>query len=142
MIDLDDLRTLIMGQGRFALVVDGDCMEPKYRNSEVLSFDRAAAVRSGDDCLVVFFDSAGDVRQRFKRIFLEPGGLIRLQPLNPKYQSCTLQRSQVLALVRAVARARAVGDGFARPGRLLRRAGRLRLGLRRRRRAAAGTVRT
>ncbi|MCX5673432.1 MAG: S24 family peptidase [Planctomycetota bacterium] len=92
--------------GAFAVVLDGDCMRPKYRSGEVLVFSRLAPVRSGDDCLVVFYHSeSGGLCQWFKRVFLEAGGSVRLQPLNPRYGSFTLEASNVLAIIRAVARA-------------------------------------
>ena len=90
----------------FALVLNGDCMEPEYRSGEVLVFSRAAPVRSGDDCLVVFYHpDGGHLCERFKRVFLEPGGSLRLQTLNPKRTVCILKANCILAVIRAVARA-------------------------------------
>jgi hypothetical protein len=90
----------------FALVLDGDCMQPEYRHGEILVFSRLAPVRSGDDCLVVFFHPDDDsLCERFKRVFLEPGGSLRLETLNPKRTVYILEANRVLAVIRAVARA-------------------------------------
>ena len=90
----------------FALVLDGDCMQPEYRHGEILVFSRLAPVRSGDDCLVVFFHPDDDsLCERFKRVFLEPGGSLRLETLNPKRTVCILTANDILAVIRAVAKA-------------------------------------
>ena len=90
----------------FALVVNGDCMEPEYRSGEIVVFSRLAPIRSGDDCLVVFYHpDGGHLCERFKRVFLEPGGSLRLQTLNPKRTVCILKANCILAVIRAVARA-------------------------------------
>ena len=91
----------------FALVVDGESMQPKYRPDEVLVFSRKAPVRSGDDCLVVFYHPTQGLVERFTRVFRQRDGAVRLQPLNPRYESLVVEARRLLATIRAVGRAAA-----------------------------------
>lgn len=93
--------------GAFAARVTGDSMEPMYREGDIVVFSPTAAVTDGCDCFVRL---EPDSEVTFKRIYFEqgadgkPGGRIRLQPLNERYQPRVVEREQVTGLWRAVAR--------------------------------------
>ena len=99
----------------FALVLNGHSMEPEYHTGEVLVFNRAAPVRSGDDCFVVFFHPSLGPCECFKRVTLRRNGDVFLQSLNWRYGYLVLERRRLLAMIRAVARAE-VPAGFEPTG--------------------------
>jgi len=90
----------------FALRIDGDSMEPKYHQGDTVVFSPAARVDSGDDCFVRFEMSGGPVDgdKTFKRVFFDPEGQIRLQPINDRYPPAIVKRSDVAKICRAVIR--------------------------------------
>ncbi len=86
----------------FAATVCGDSMLPEYREGDVIVFSPNAAVSDGDDCFVRI---EPDHETTFKRVFFdEERQTIRLAPLNPKFESHVLPRTQVAGLYRAAAR--------------------------------------
>lgn len=92
----------------FAARVIGDSMEPQYREGDIVVFSPAAATPDGCDCFVRL---EPDHETTFKRVFFEgeEGRMIRLQPLNERYQARVVDREQVAGLYAAVYVMRRVG---------------------------------
>ncbi|MBL8756963.1 MAG: helix-turn-helix domain-containing protein [Phycisphaerae bacterium] len=105
----------------FAARVVGDSMEPEFREGDIVVFSPAKAVKSGMDCFVRI---EPDHETTFKRVYFEEDGeeasgagdasrgdgrgLIRLQPLNPRYAPKVVPRERVAGLYAAVSVTRAV----------------------------------
>ncbi len=91
---------------RFAVTVDGDCMEPKYRDGDVVVFSVDAAEREGIVEGKNYFIQFTDGQNTFKRIFLDPDNreLLILRCWNERYPQRIVERSQVKLLARAVYR--------------------------------------
>jgi len=87
----------------FAATVVGESMLPEYREGDVVIFSPRAKVTDGCDCFVRL---EPDHESTFKRIFFDDkkGRVIRLQPLNSRFPSRTVDREQVAGMYRAVAR--------------------------------------
>jgi repressor LexA len=85
----------------FAVRVVGDSMEPKYKQGDIVLFSPAAEVSSGDDCFVRF---SSPHETTFKRVFLEPNEMIRLQPRNEKYPPTIVESKRINGLYRAIAK--------------------------------------
>ena len=66
----------------FAARVIGDSMRPDYRPGDVIVFSPQREPTDGSDC---FARLLPDHESTFKRVFFEPDGQIRLQPLNPAF---------------------------------------------------------
>ncbi len=92
----------------FAARVIGDSMEPQYREGDVIVFSPAAPTPDGSDCFVRL---ERDQQTTFKRVFFEgeDDRLIRLQPLNGKYEPRVVDREEVAGLYAAVYVMRRVG---------------------------------
>ncbi len=92
----------------FAATVVGESMLPEYREGDVVIFSPRAKVADGCDCFVRL---EPDHESTFKRIFFDDkkGRIIRLQPLNNRFPSRTVEREQVAGLYRAVARMQKLG---------------------------------
>ena len=65
----------------FAVRIDGNSMEPKYLNGDVLIVLKQNDCESGQDCIVMVNGNDGT----FKRVIKNKDGII-LQPLNPDYE--------------------------------------------------------
>jgi SOS-response transcriptional repressor LexA len=81
----------------FALEIDGDSMEPEYRRGAfivVQDWD-PARLEDGDDA-VVQLDGAGDGKASFKRVFIMPGGKLKLVSLNPAYEPFNVTAAEVV----------------------------------------------
>ena len=91
---------------RFAVTVDGDCMEPKYRHGDVVLFSVDAAEREGIVEGKNYFLQFADGENTFKRIFLDPENreLLILRCWNEKYEPRVVERSSVKLLARATHR--------------------------------------
>ena len=91
---------------RFAVTVDGDCMEPRYRDGDVVVFSIDAAEREGIVDGKSYFVQFTDGQNTFKRIFLDAGNreALILRPWNPRYPESTIDRSSIKVLARAVCR--------------------------------------
>lgn len=96
---------------RFAARVHGDSMSPDYRPGDVVVFSAAAEPRSGDDCFVRLEDG----RTTFKRAYFEKDAagrdVVRLEPLNKRYDPRILLADRVAGVYRAVWVSRAIGSG-------------------------------
>jgi phage repressor protein C with HTH and peptisase S24 domain len=93
-------------QRRFAVTVDGDCMEPKYRDGDVVVFSVDAAEREGIvDGKAYFIQFAGE-ENTFKRIFRDPENheLLILKCWNERYPPRIVERSKITLLARATHR--------------------------------------
>jgi phage repressor protein C with HTH and peptisase S24 domain len=94
---------------RFAARVHGDSMSPEYREGDVVVFSAVAEPKSGDDCFVRLDDG----RTTFKRAFFEKDSanrdVVRLEPLNKRYDTRTVLAERVAGVYRAVWVSRAVG---------------------------------
>jgi phage repressor protein C with HTH and peptisase S24 domain len=88
---------------RFAAVVDGDCMEPKYHHGDVVVFSIDAAEREGIVDGRNYFVQFADGENTFKRVFCDPENSDRLvlRCWNPKYPARAVERSRVQILARA-----------------------------------------
>ena len=91
---------------RFAVTVDGDCMEPKYHNGDVVIFSADVAEREGIVDGKNYFVQFADGENTFKRLFLDPENRDRviLRCWNEKYPSHTVERGQIKLLARAIFR--------------------------------------
>jgi transcriptional regulator with XRE-family HTH domain len=92
------------GDGRrFAAVVDGDCMEPKYQNGDVVVFSVDAAEREGIIQGRNYFIQFADGENTFKRIFFEPSDAdwLILRCWNAKYPARRVERASIQLLARA-----------------------------------------
>jgi len=85
----------------FAARVFGDSMEPAYMPDDIVVFSPNAPVRNGDDCFVRL---DGDGGTAFVRVYLDTETTVRLQPLNSRYPSQTVDRHRVTGLWPAVYR--------------------------------------
>ncbi|HET6250010.1 MAG TPA: LexA family transcriptional regulator [Tepidisphaeraceae bacterium] len=93
-------------QRRFSVTVDGDCMEPKYRDGDVVVFSVDAAEREGIvEGKNYFIQFAGE-ENTFKRIFLDPENreLLILKCWNERYPPRIVERSKIKLLARAIYR--------------------------------------
>ena len=91
----------IFDPNSFGVRISGDSMEPKFHNGEVVVFSPSAEVNSGDDCFVRLTDPH---ETTFKRVYYVSDGLIKLQPLNDKYQPKVVSPDRVTGIYRAVIR--------------------------------------
>ena len=89
---------------RFAAVVDGDCMEPRYCDGDVVVFSVDAAEGEGILEGKNYFIQFTDGENTFKRIFFDPEDSDRLvlHCWNPRYPTRTIEREQIALLARAV----------------------------------------
>jgi len=83
----------------FAARVVGSSMLPEYREGDVIVFSPDADITDGCDCFVRLEPNH---ETTFKRVFFDDKGMIRLQPLNPKFPPQTLHRQAVAGMYRAV----------------------------------------
>jgi transcriptional regulator with XRE-family HTH domain len=88
---------------RFAAVVDGDCMEPRYRHGDVVVFSIDAAEKEGIVEGRNYFVQFADGENTFKRIFFDPENSERLvlRCWNTKYPQRKVSRSGIQILARA-----------------------------------------
>ena len=70
----------------FALILEGDSMEPKYEAGDRVVFAPNSEPRNGDFVVARREEDGGVVFKRFKRTGAE-GQTIRLESLNPNYKS-------------------------------------------------------
>ena len=91
---------------RFAVTVDGDCMEPRYRHGDVVIFSVDAAEAEGVVNGRNYFLQFDDGHNSFKRVFLDPQNpdVLVLRCWNDAYPPRTVSRSRVRLLARAVYR--------------------------------------
>lgn len=95
----------------FAARVVGDSMSPDYQEGDVVVFSPAVEVRPGMDCFVRL---EPDHETTFKRIYFERSDgkeMIRIQPINNRYPSVTVQRERVAGLYAGVSVIRKIGTG-------------------------------
>lgn len=93
----------------FAARVVGDSMEPDYRAGDIVVFSPAVTVRSGMDCFVRL---EPDHESTFKRVFFDGEAgeeVIRIEPLNRRYEARTVPRERVAGLYAGVSVTRAIG---------------------------------
>jgi transcriptional regulator with XRE-family HTH domain len=88
---------------RFAVAVDGDCMEPKYRHGDEVVFSVDAAEREGIVQGRNYFIQFVDGETTFKRIFFDPieANRLVLRCWNTKYPDRQVERSAIQLLARA-----------------------------------------
>ena len=93
-------------QRRFAVTVDGDCMEPEYRDGDVVVFSVDIAEREGIVDGKNYFVQFTDGENTFKRLFLDPENheLLILRRWNSRYSPRVVEKSRVKLLARAVFR--------------------------------------
>ena len=110
--------------GLFALRIEGDSMEPRYQQGDIVVFSSTQAPQDGDDCLVRLDDSE-NFSTTFKRIEFSAGSAeaipdadatyLTLVPLNPVYPRRSLRQSQISGLYPAVWRIRPANSRNALP---------------------------
>ena len=87
-----------VGEGAYALQVQGDSMLPLYRDGDVLIVEPAAAVRKGDR--VVVKTSAGEVMA--KVLAQRSAAALRLVSLNPAHPDRTIPAAEIEWVARIV----------------------------------------
>jgi repressor LexA len=101
----------ITDDAAFAARVQGDSMNPRYQQGDIVIFAPSLPARDGDDCFIRFADG----RTTFKRIFFEVDSdarspVVRLQPRNERYRPTVVKNEQVSKMYRAVYRYERVND--------------------------------
>jgi phage repressor protein C with HTH and peptisase S24 domain len=88
---------------RFAAVVDGDCMEPKFRDGDVVVFSVDAAEKEGIVEGRNYFLQFIDGENTFKRIFFDPDNAeqLVLRCWNAHYPHRCIRRDRIQLLARA-----------------------------------------
>jgi transcriptional regulator with XRE-family HTH domain len=88
---------------RFSAIVDGDCMEPKYRHGEVVIFSVDAAELEGIVEGRNYFVQFHDGQNTFKRLFVHPqdADVLVLRCWNPRYPDRAVHRDAVKLVSRA-----------------------------------------
>jgi phage repressor protein C with HTH and peptisase S24 domain len=92
----------------FAMIVDGDCMEPDYRRGELVIFSPLEVQRYGPQTgkdYAIQLDGQSANESSFKRLFTdkENPGIFYFRCANPKYKTNEkVQRDRVLRLARAI----------------------------------------
>jgi len=86
---------------QFAARVVGDSMAPQFADGDTVVFAPNRAPRSGQPCFVRFADTN---ETTFKAFYVEPDGMIRLQPLNPAYCPQRVRPEAISGLYPAVYR--------------------------------------
>ena len=91
-------------QRRFAVTVDGDCMEPRYGDGDIVIFSVDSAENEGIIEGRNYFIQFHDDQNTFKRIFLDPENheLLVLKCWNEKYPPRVVERASIKLLARAV----------------------------------------
>jgi hypothetical protein len=92
----------------FALIVDGDCMEPDYRRGELVVFSPLEVQRYGPTegkDYAIQLDGQGNSENSFKRLYFDPADttVFQFRCVNPKYKSPEkIKRERVIRLARAI----------------------------------------
>ena len=92
----------------FAMVVDGDCMEPDYRRGELAIFSPLEVQRYGPQPgkdYAIQMDGDPPSKNDFKRLFLEKEDptIFLFRCINPKYKSPEkVKRDKILRLAQAI----------------------------------------
>ena len=92
----------------FAMVVDGDCMEPDYRRGELVIFSPLEVQRYGPQAgkdYAIQLDGQAANESGFKRLHLDKDNtsVFLFRCINPKYKSTEkVQRERVVRLARAI----------------------------------------
>lgn len=91
---------------RVAVTVDGDCMEPRYFNGDVVIFSVDQAEREGVIDGKNYFVQFADGENTFKRLFLHADNreLLVLRCWNSKYPDRIVERAKIKLLARAMYR--------------------------------------
>lgn len=89
------------GKEYFALKVRGDSMEPEYKESDIVIFEKTFSFDNGDDCAIYVngYDAT------FKRLYKVEGGIM-VQALNPNYPPYTRDDITVLGCAVEIRRKR------------------------------------
>lgn len=93
------------GQDYFALTVNGDSMNPKYEDGDIVLFEHQVIESNGNDCAV----RIGGEDATFKKVRKTDEGII-LQPLNPDYEPIHITSSdsdnsiEILGIAREIRR--------------------------------------
>jgi phage repressor protein C with HTH and peptisase S24 domain len=105
-VDRGHVPVPVSSERRFAAVVDGDCMEPRYHNGDVVVFSVDAAESEGILDGRNYFIQFTDGENTFKRICFDPEDADRLvlRCWNTRYPMRTIERSEIALLARAVYR--------------------------------------
>jgi transcriptional regulator with XRE-family HTH domain len=105
---VDRGKTLVPAGSRrqFSVVVDGDCMEPKYRHGDVVIFSADAVDREGIVDGRSYFIQFDDGENTFKRVFAHPNdvNLVVLRCWNGEYPDRVMDRSSIRLVARATYR--------------------------------------
>ena len=83
------------GKRSFALVVDGDCMEPRFHEHQRIIVDPSQALENGSYGV---FKINGDEKATFKQ-YKMVGTTVVLHPLNPKYEDIIIDHKKDYAVI-------------------------------------------
>jgi len=78
------------GKEYFALKIQGDCMEPEYRDGDVVIFLKAETCDSGSHCAVI----VNGQDAIFKKVIRRINGVV-LQPLNTNYEPSIYSNEEI-----------------------------------------------
>ena len=92
------------GMRQFAVIVEGDVMEPKYLDGDQVVFSVDDAEREGIIEGRSYFLKLEDERQIFRRVFVDPddGDTLVLKCWNEKYRPMLVARSNVRLLAKVM----------------------------------------
>lgn len=80
------IETECRDENAFALIIEGDSMEPRFLAGDIVIFAPGSEARSGNFVAARLREGKGVLFKKFKRTGPE-GGLILLESLNPHYKS-------------------------------------------------------
>ena len=89
----------------FAVRVEGDSMEPRYHQGDIVIFSPTAPVAGGDDCYVRFAAECSVAQgATFKRVYFDGSATVRLQPLNGRYPPLVVPQEEITGIYKAAFR--------------------------------------
>lgn len=91
---IDIPKSWTNGKVCYGLLIDGDCMEPKYSQGDIVIFKSQSDCESGQDCAVAI---NGDYEATFKKVIKNEKGLI-LQPYNSNYEMLVFSNEEIDSL--------------------------------------------
>lgn len=97
----------------FAIVLQGDCMEPDFHDGDILVVSPKAPRRNGDPCIVLVPTNLSNAEglkyfvMALKDVLRNANGDVFLMPKNPRYESKRYSRGQVHVVGKVVCKARA-----------------------------------
>jgi len=100
--DTEYIHTASKDPETFAVRVQGDCMEPEFREGDIITISPNSVVNNGDYVIAM---RPGDAEATFKQ-YKKYGDQVVLHPLNPKYDDIIV-RSEVNIIGRVISKTKA-----------------------------------